>query len=49
MSKYGLVGVISLIKGLIGGQVGANRRLLSGANGGYEVGLGKGQALGTAI
>lgn len=47
MSKYGLVGVISLIKGLIGGQVGANHRLLSGGNGGYEVGLGKGQALGS--
>lgn len=41
-----LVGVISLIKGLIGGQVGANHRLVSGGNRGYEVGLGQGQALG---
>ena len=41
-----LVGVISLIKGLTGGQVGANNWSRGNRVNSYEVGLGQGQALG---
>lgn len=44
MSKYGLGGCDLPNKRVIGGQVGANRRLVSGKQ--VTVGLGKGQALG---
>lgn len=40
-----LVCVISLIKGLIGSQLGANHRLYSWENRGYEVGLGQGETV----